>query len=100
MEVIESIQKQFEIIGIGNYDQTSRLYPFNGKNSMVLLMFLMDLIINGGFFLHGAESFDEYVNSVFTCSTIIVAGTAFAIIIWKMFDKIGEIIKKSEYFGH
>lgn len=102
MEAIESVQKQFAIIGIGNFDHTSRTYPFNEKNSMVLLMFLVDLIMNVVYFLDGAASFDDYVNSVFTCSTIIVAATAFAIIIWKMtkimifLENLGKCIKHSK----
>lgn len=90
------------MIGITNHDHASRTYPFNEKNAIVLLMFLMDLIINGGFFLLDADSFEEYVNSVFTCSTIIVVAAAFAIIIWKMtkififFTNIGTVINNSE----
>lgn len=102
MEVIQSIRNQFATIGIGDYDQTSRTYPLNERNAMVFLLFVLNIIINGVFFLHGADNFEDYVNSTFTCSTIIVAGTAFAIIVWKMtkistfFNNLGMIVANSE----
>lgn len=102
MIVIETIRQQFGIIGIGDYNPSNRMYPFNERNLLVLLLFFLNLIINGVYFCNGADSFDEYVNSVFTCSTIIVAATAFGIIIWKMkqifkfFKNLKKIIKKRE----
>lgn len=95
MKSIGIIRKRFRIIGIDDYDQSSRLYPFNGKSLMVLLMYAIDLIINGIFLLDGAESFQEYVNSMFTCSTLIVSVMGFEVVIWKM-AKLFEFLKKLE----
>lgn len=103
MKAIRTIRERFELIGIGDYDQASRMYPFNVKNLMVLLMFFIDLIINGVFFLDEADGFQEYVNSVFACSTLIVGVLGFAVLIWKMpkifkfLTKLEETFEKSEH---
>lgn len=103
MYVIETIRKRFAIIGADSNQSTTRMYPFNVKNSVVLLMFVIDLIINDGYFFYGAVSFQEYVNSSFDCSTCFIGTMVFAIIIWKMvkiiifLKNLSKIIEKRKY---
>lgn len=98
MDGIETIRKRFAIIGIEPY-QSTRLT----KNLLVLLMYAINLTMNGTFLIYGADNFQEYVNSAFTCSTLIVGTTAFAIIIWKMkkimkfLKHLDKTIKKRKY---
>lgn len=94
MEVIKIIRKQFAMIGIVS-DQSTIMYPFNAINLMVLFMFVIDLIINGVYFFYGAENFQEFVNSAFACSALIVSAMAFATLIWEM-AKIYEFLKNLE----
>lgn len=100
MDIIKSMRNQFALIGIHKWsNQSSRIYPLNEKNLMVLLMFIIDLIINGVYFIHGADNFQKYVNSAFTCSTLAVGVMAFATIIWRIpkifefFDELEKTIK-------
>lgn len=95
MDTIKTIRKQFAIIGIGDNDKSSCFYPINGKNSVILLLYFIDLIINGVYFVHGADSFQKYVNSTFTCSTIVV-GVAICVLCIGRMPKIFEFFKNLE----
>lgn len=102
MKVIEAIRRQFAMIGIVP-EQSTMSYPFNAINIMVLLMFVIDLVINGVYCFYGAANFREYVNSAFACSALTVSMMAFATLIWEMakvyqfLANLEKTIKSREY---
>lgn len=91
MEVIKTIQKRFAIIGIIS-NQSSRLYPLNATNFTVFCLLVTNLTINLVYCLIEANGFQEYINSAFTCSTLLVGVMAFVTL-------IGEMAKVFEFFG-
>lgn len=82
MNVFETIRYYFAIIGIcPNRSGQMRLH--NARDCMGLLLYSINTIMNFRYFLHVADSFQEYVSSAFMCSTMVLAITSLGIIIWK-----------------
>lgn len=94
MKVIEILRRQFAMIGIVS-DESTMSHPINLINLMILLMFVIDLIINGVYCFHGADNFQDYVNSAFACSALTVSMMAFVTLIWEM-AKVYEFLENLE----
>lgn len=94
MEVIEILRRQFAMIGILS-DQSTMSHPINLLNLMFLLMLFIDLIINGVYCFYGADNFQDYVNSAFTCSAVSVGIMAYVTLILEM-GKVHEFLENLE----
>lgn len=98
MNAFDTIRYNFAIIGISP-NQSGQMHLFNPRNCVALVLIAINLILNVGFLIHDADSFQKYVSSAYTCSTLLACIIAFEIVIWKttkifiFLDRVEEIIE-------
>lgn len=101
MKILITVQENFALMGIST-NQSIQKIPFNAKNVLMLviqcLTFSSDLMC----LIYEADNFKDYTISIFSCCTMIVAISIFAMIMIKMRhffefqEQIEEIINKSK----
>lgn len=99
--IFDSIKSNFAIVG-ANSLQSNGQNPFNLKNVMIILIINVQATLCGIFVFYEANSFREYVESVFAFSTVIVIHIVFPVFIWKipkmfeLMNNIEKIVNKSK----
>ena len=98
MKLFQQIQKDFAIYGIG-----SRQKPFNWRNLVAVLMFSIGIVLSSIHLFCEAKTFQEYADTIFTATSLVVATINFVYIACEMrrlFDSLNDaekIINASEY---
>lgn len=73
MKLFGSTQQNFSVLGI-TPNQSVQTHPFNGKNSTTFFMYVLNCIFFLVYFFRVANSFGEYVISIYmTTATVVVA---------------------------
>lgn len=83
MEVFLLIENHFASVGI-TASQSVQTNRFNVKIVTVLLIFVLNIILCVTYIFHGAHGFNEYIDTMFGCFTLIDAAIAFVDFIWQM----------------
>lgn len=83
MEVFASIENHFANIGLTE-SQSLGANRFNVKNMATLSMLVANIILSVACIFYGASDFDEYVDSIFGCLTLIDTAIAFVYLICQM----------------
>lgn len=91
MEVFKLIQVYFIELGV-NANQSVRSHPFNAKNVMVLIIFILSILSNLIYLIGFATTFEEYTSCLNLIASLVVCFMVFAIIVWKM-KELFEFIK-------
>lgn len=63
-----------------------KLYPFNLRNTIMVLIFSMGLISNVMFLIYGATNLSEYTDSIYLLITGQSSSLNFAFVTWKMVE--------------
>lgn len=102
MEIFQSIQNNFAILGIGR-NQLTRKHNTNVKNVLSLFLHTFFTIANFLYLARMANNLREYADGIFTTSAVLVCGASMLIIVWTMpnwfelIDNLEKIINSSEY---
>lgn len=94
MDVFVSIENHFASVGL-TASQSLQANRFNVKNACILLIFLLNIILCVAYIFHGANNFNECIDSLFGCFTLIDAAIAFVHFIWQM-PKLFRFIDEME----
>lgn len=101
MKIFQTAEENFSLMGITAYQSTQK-YPFNTRNSLVLLILCTTLFSNIMRLIREASTFKDYTISIFSACTMTVSILIFAIILKRMRyliyyqNYIQEIINKSK----
>lgn len=83
MKIFKSVRVYFRMLGV-DADHSIQSNPFNAKNLLVFIVFILSIISNFVYILNYANSFEEYTNCINTVSTVFIGITVFGILVWKM----------------
>lgn len=98
MKIFLAVLQHCEIIGIASHQ-----HPFNWRSLLAIFIDCLGITSNIAYFCCGANTFQEYAESIFVGTVIMCCTTIFALIACKMrifFDCINEfeeIINGSEF---
>lgn len=79
MLILRSVKQKLTIVGIYFGDEKS----FNFKNTIILVMFLITLIMFTAFLVFGAKTLSEFGNALYISTTALVVPSFFFIFITK-----------------
>ena len=102
MILFDTVKSHFTVMGV-NSVQAKRKNPLNFKNVTVILMTSIEGTLSGIFVFCEANSFREYVESIFVFSTIFIVNIVFLHFIWNMskvfelMNNIEKTVNKSKY---
>lgn len=85
MKILQTPRKYFAEFGIDSI-QANQKNPYNERNLLVCLIYGVGLTSSFIYMFHMAKVFDEYIDSVFMSSTIIIDALIFITHVWKMTD--------------
>lgn len=83
MDVFVTIENHFASVGL-TASQSLQANRFNVKNMVVLLIFGTNIILSVAYIFYGANAFNEYIDTIFGCLTLIDAAIAFLHFICEM----------------
>lgn len=92
MKTFESIRNHFESIGL-TATQIYQKYRFNVKNVTVLLILGVNILLTGAYITCMATNFEEYVDSLYGLSTVLLIFIVFIHLIWRMEEIFRFIVK-------
>lgn len=98
MKIFQLLQKNIAHLGLAA-DQI----PFNKRSLLIIFIFCSGIILNCVYFFHRAKTFQEYAESVFVVTAIIVVTLDFTFIVWRMrhfsncVNEAEQIIDDSEF---
>lgn len=100
MKILQSLQHNFAILGIDEY-QSKQKHSFNVRSVSVLLIFGISLI-SGCVSIAHANTFKEYLNAFHIAVTVAFGGLTFIIVICQMkilfpfIDYVEKVIDESK----
>lgn len=95
MQILESIHKSLQIIGLSSH-QSMQKHPFNARNLISLFVFGLNIICNFGFIVSGqTNDLMAFTDSVYITLTVICADSIFIRLILKM-QQLFELINRLE----
>lgn len=104
MKVLEFVKSEFSMLGIClNTTKSVQRYSFNLKNSLILSVLIIGIILSCVHLLYIAKSFNEFTYSLYAMSSMLTGTICFAAMVWKMqpmskyVDRLESTINKSEY---
>lgn len=98
MKIFSTLQKNVEIIGIGPHQQ-----PFNWHSSLSIFINSFGVVLNVAYFFCEANTFQEYAESIFVGTCVIVLSIVFVYfvrnsrIIYDCLDEAEKNIDDSEF---
>lgn len=92
MESLTLLRKHLTMIGVLNVFKKSRLQAFNAKNSMICTLAGCNAVLYAKL-LYEPNTFEEYINLIYNCSSAAVFTLIFIVIIWKTFELYNFINK-------
>lgn len=101
MKTFKLIRNHLESVG-PTASQSIQTNPLNVKNVIILSIFGLNILLTVAFIAFTADDFEEYVDSMFGCSTVIILFGAFGFLIWqwptlfRFIVKLENVINKSE----
>lgn len=93
-KIFQMSQKYFTVLGISPILMVQS-NPFNQKNLICFLVFGLQLISEFIYILYEAETFWDYIQSIYFCSVSILATVVFLILVFRV-DKLFKYIGNSE----
>lgn len=102
MKVLQTVQKNFAVLGINPKRINPKQSKSDGKIVMTWLILSLATTSSAIFLLVEAKTFQEYTNNIYSTSAGAVLATTFTIVIFKMeklfesIDSLEDIIDKSE----
>lgn len=102
MEIFQSIQKNFAILGIDRKQLTEKRNT-NDKNLLSLFLHGFFTIAYFLYLVRIANNFREYAAGIFETSAVLICGVSMIIIVrtmpkwFKLIDNLEEVINCSEY---
>ena len=101
MKTFDSIKNCFTVLGFDSHQSTRKdLLKF--KNIISLLLIFIDMILTSVYVYYEASNFEEYVDSIYLLSSMILAFSVFSILIWQIpnhfifINHLESIITKSK----
>lgn len=92
MKIFEIIENHFASVGL-TASQSLQPSPFNVRNVTVLFIFGLNIFLTGAYIALTANEFEEYVDSLYGCSTVMNIFIAFANLNLQMSKLFKFIIK-------
>lgn len=83
MKVFKIIENHFASVGV-TASQSLHSSPFNAKNVTILLILGLNIWLTSAYIAFMANDFEEYVDSLFGCSTVLNLLIAFVDLILQM----------------
>lgn len=102
LQIFQTVQRQYAILGISSSHQSNRKYPFSERVLFGFLLFGCNIVSHAVYIFHVADGFMEYVECICVTSGSILIYIGFAAIvlgqtaIFETIDKIGKLIDTSE----
>lgn len=102
MKLFESLQKYFVILGYSLHYSRQK-YHLNVRNGTVIVLLSLDLLANGAYIFYGVKSFAEYLQTIYSISTLAFALTISSIAIvlmpkvFVLIENLEQTIDKSKY---
>lgn len=102
MKIFEIIENHFASVGL-TASQSLQPQQFNVRNVTVLLIFGLNIFLTGAYIALTATEFEEYVDSLYGCSTVMNCSIVFASLIlqmpklFKFLIKLKRTVNKSKW---
>lgn len=103
MKVLQSSRNFFAILGV-DLNQPIQKNPFGAKNVAVIFILCMGFVLSGVYFLHVAEEFLQFANSIYTTTIMMAVAIIFTTgvvrisILSEHIEHLQEIIDQRELF--
>lgn len=101
MKIFEIIENHFASVGL-TASQSLQSNRFDVKNVIIISIFGLNIILTGAYVAFTANDFEEYVDSLYGCSTVLNLFIAFGYLmlqmqnLFKFIVKLKNTINKSE----
>lgn len=99
MKIFLLIKKEMTVLGfIPNQQQKNHQwkFPFNGRQKIIIICYIIEMIFLGVFILHEAKDIEEYTNSIFELTAASASSIIFISIVYKS-DKVFNAIENCEH---
>lgn len=96
MKIFQTIQMQYEILGISSTNQSNQRYPADKRILHAFLLFGWLFFSHFVYIFHVASNFMEYMEGICTTSASVIIFVCFAVKVFgkpKLFGMIGSIEK-------